>query len=174
METLDCIKSRRSRRLFLNKEVSDEKINQILECAITAPSSIDCQSWHFVVVKNENLKKQIADMKDNDNKQQFLTAPVLIVVCVDYEKSPSRNVDDGVTATQNILLTAHDLGLGSVYMCGTKPTDSKVADEVRKILNIPASFMPITILPIGYPNESEILDDKNLINLDLIKHLDRW
>ena len=174
METLDCIKSRRSRRLFLNKEVEDEKINQILECAITAPSSMDCQPWHFVIVKDESLRKQIADIKDDDNKQQFLTAPVLIVVCVDSKKSPSRVVDDGVTATQNILLAAHDLELGSVYMCGSKPTDPKVADDIRKILDIPAFFTPITILPIGYPDESEKLDDKNLINLDLIKHHNRW
>jgi len=160
--------------LFLNKDVEDEKINQILECAIMAPSSMDCQPWHFIVVKDESLRKQIADMKDDDNKQQFLTAPVLIVVCVDSEKSPSRSVDDGVTATQNILLAAHDLGLGSVYMCGSKPSKPEVADDVRKILDIPASFTPITILPIGYPDESEILVDKNLINLDSVKHHDKW
>lgn len=174
MDTINCIKTRRSRRLFLNKDIPNEKINQIFECAITAPSSVDCQPWHFIVVKNESLKKQIADLRDEDNRQQFLTAPVLIVVCVDSEKSPSRSTDDGVTATQNILLAAHNLGLGSVYMCGSKPSDPKVANDVRKILDIPNTITPITILPIGYPDESEKLEEKNLINLDNVVHHDKW
>ena len=174
MDTIDCIKTRRSRRLFLDREVSEEKINQILECAIAAPSSIDCQPWHFIVVRENILKRNIANLRDEDNQQQFLTAPVLIVVCVDTEKSPSRYIDDGVTATQNILLAAHDLGLGSVYMCGSKPSDSKIAGEIRNILNIPEAVMPITILPIGYPIPSEKLDDRNLINLNNIVHNDKW
>ncbi|MCK4553690.1 nitroreductase family protein [Candidatus Parcubacteria bacterium] len=174
MDTIDCIKTRRSRRLFLDREVSEEKINQILECAITAPSSIDCQPWHFIVVRENILKRDIANLRDEDNQQQFLTAPVLIVVCVDTEKSPSRYIDDGVTTTQNILLAAHDLGLGSVYMCGSKPSDPKIAGEIRNILNIPKAVIPITILPIGYPNPSEKPDDKNLLNLNHIVHNDKW
>ena len=174
MDTINCIKTRRSRRLFLDKKISEEKINQILKCAITAPSSIDCQPWHFVIVREDILKQDIANLRDEDNQQQFLSAPVLIVVCVDTEKSPSRYIDDGITATQNILLAAHNLGLGSVYMCGSKPSDPKVAGEIRNILNIPKTIMPITILPIGYPNPSEKLDDKNLINLDSIIHHNKW
>lgn len=174
MDTLDCIKSRRSRRLFLDKDVSDSQIKQILECAITAPTSMDCQPWHFVIVRDKLLKNQIANLRDEDNRQQFLTAPVIVVVGVDLEKSPHRNIEDGVTATQNILLAVHDIGLGSVYMCGSKPTDEKVARKVREILDIPEQFIPVTILPIGYPDENEKLENKQLVNLDSVLHKDKW
>ena len=174
MDTLNCIKTRRSRRLFLDKEVIEEKINQILECAIAAPSSMDCQPWHFVIVKDKDRKEKIAKLKSEDNQQHILTAPVLIVVCVDTEKSPSRYIEDGVTATQNILLAVHDLGLGSVYVTGCNPSKPSVADEVRDILSIPKNIMPITILPIGYINPSEKLEEKKLINLKNIMHFDKW
>ena len=106
METIDCIKSRRSRRLFLDKEVPVELINKIIECAITAPSSLDCQPWHFVIVRDNDKKERLANLKEEDNRQHILTAPISIVVCVDMDKSPSRYIEDGVTATQNVLLAA--------------------------------------------------------------------
>ncbi len=174
MKTIDCIKSRRSRRLFLDKEISEEIINDIIECAITAPSSVDCQPWHFVVVKDNDKQEKLAKLKDEDNRRHILTAPISIVVCIDTEKSPSRYIEDGVCATENILLAVHDLGLGSVYVTGCKPSKPEVAQQIRKILSLPEKIMPITILPIGYSDSSEKLDDKSLLNLKDIIHYDKW
>jgi nitroreductase len=174
METRDCIKNRRSRRLFLDKVVPAEIINQILECGITAPSSMNCQPWHFVIVKDKNKLEKLAKLKEEENQQHILTAPVTIIVCVDIEKSPSRYIEDGVTATQNILLAVHDLGLGSVYVTGCNPSKTEIADEVRNILSIPKNIMPITILPIGYIDPSKKLEEKNLVDLNSIEHYDKW
>ncbi|MBW2647977.1 MAG: nitroreductase family protein [Deltaproteobacteria bacterium] len=116
METIDCIKTRRSRRLFTDKEVYDEIITTLIDCAVNAPSSMDCQPWHFIIVKNKESKLKLARLKEEGNQQHILTAPISIVVCVDINKSPGRWIEDGVTATENILLGAHDIGLGSVYV----------------------------------------------------------
>lgn len=67
METIDCIKTRRSRRLFTDKEVPKEVINKLINCAITAPSSVDCQPWHFIIVKNKESKIKLAKLKEEDN-----------------------------------------------------------------------------------------------------------
>lgn len=174
METLECIKTRRSRRLFLDKEVPEELINKLIEAAIHAPSSQDCQPWHFVIVKNKELKKKLSDLKDEDNKTHILTAPLLIVVCVDTSKSPSRFIEDGICATENILLAAHDLGLGAVYVSGSKASKPEVAEKIRKILNIPKNMDPVTILPLGYPDPKEILDKKELLNPKTRTHYDKW
>ena len=72
METLECIKTRRSRRLFLDKEVSEEQINKLLEAAIQAPSSQDCQPWHFILVKDKESKEKLAELKGEDNKDHVL------------------------------------------------------------------------------------------------------
>lgn len=174
MNTIDCIKTRRSRGLFLDKAISNEQINQILECGTAAPSSMDCQPWQFVIVRDKNKKEQLANLKSENNRQHILTAPVVIVVCIDTEKSPTRYIEDGVTATQNILLAVHDLGLGSVYVTGYNPSDPAVADELRTILSIPNNIIPIVILPVGYVDPAEKLGEKNLVDLDSIKHYNNW
>jgi len=174
METLECIRTRRSRRLFLGKRVSDEIIQKIIKCAISSPSSVDCQPWHFIVVQDKNRREVLAKLKETDNRQHILTAPILIVVCVDTKKSPSRYIEDGVCATQNILLTVHDLGLGSVYVTGGKPANPKIALRIKQILSLPDRIMPISILPVGYPDPSEVLDQKSLVKVTDVIHNDKW
>ena len=160
--------------LFLNKMIPNEIINEVLKCAINAPSSLDCQPWHFVIVKDKESKEELAKLKEEDNRQHILTAPISIVVCVDIEKSPSRWVEDGVTATQNILLAAHDLGLGSVYVTGFKNSKPEIAKKIKEILNLPEKIMPVTILPIGYPDPLEKLDKKESLDIKKIIHYGKW
>lgn len=174
MDAIDCIKTRRSRRLFLDKEISEETINKILECGIAAPSSMDCQPWHFIVVKDKETQKKLAESKSEENHQPILTAPVTIVVCVNTDKSPSRYIEDGVSATQNILLAVHNFGLGSVYITGSNPSKPEKTKKIREILSLPENIIPITILPIGYIDSSEKLDKKNLVSLKDVKHLNKW
>ena len=132
MEITDCIKTRRSRRMFLGKEVPERAILKIIECGVNAPSSQDCQPWHFVVVKNAESRKRLAELKDEGNQDHILTSPVSIVVCVDKDKSPTRWIEDGVAATENILLAAHDLGLGAVYVTGFKASKPEIEEQIRK------------------------------------------
>jgi len=174
MQTTECIKTRRSKRLFLNKEIPESVVKEIIQCAVSAPSSMDCQPWHFVIVKKKESKEALTKLKEEGNKDHILTAPITLIVCVDTDKSPGRYIEDGVTATQNILLAAHSLGLGSVYVTGFNTSKPEVASEIRKILNLPKNIMPITILPLGYPNPSETLEEKIIPDLDKIIHHDKW
>lgn len=174
METIECIKSRRSRRLFLSKQVPEGTVKKLIECAIHAPSSQDSQPWHFVLVKDKGTKAKLAKLKEEDNQEHILTAPLCVVVCVDTKKSPTRWVEDGITATENILLAAHDLGLGVVYVTGSKTSKPEVAEEIKKILSLPKSIMPVTILPIGYADPSEKLEKKDLLDSDSATHLEKW
>ena len=116
----------------------------------------------------------MAKLKTEDNQKHILTAPISIVVCVDMNKSPKRYIEDGVTATQNILLIAHDLGLGSVYVTGFNPLDESITEKIRNILSIPKNVIPITILPIGYIDDAEKLKNKKPLNLNNIIHYNRW
>lgn len=174
METIECIKTRRSRRKFLDKEISEDVLKKLIECAIDAPSSQDCQPWHFVIVKNKESKIKLAKLKEEDNQEHILTAPISIVVCVDKDKSPSRWIEDGITATENILLATHDLGLGAVYVTGFKSSKPKIAEEIRKILHLPKNIIPVTILPVGYPDPSEKLEKKELKKMEEIIHYDTY
>lgn len=158
----------------MDKEVPSEMLDQVLVCGLCAPSSMDCQPWHFLVVRDKNQKEELAKLKSADNHKHILSAPVVIVVCVDTEKSPKKYIEDGVTASENILLAVHALGLGSVYLSGYNFQDRKLDGEIRNILSLPENIIPVTILPIGYADPSEKLSEKNLVDLEDVKHGEKW
>jgi len=174
MNTVNCIKTRRSIRKFLDKEIPDEIIRKIIELAQYSPSSRDSQPWEFIVIKDSETKKKLVEIKEKENEDTILGAKIIIIVCVDKKRSEIRWIEDGTCATMNILLAAHDLGLGAVYVTGYSNTKPESTVKIKELLNLPESVIPVTIIPIGYPDESEKLDDKQLRKTDELIHLDKW
>ena len=156
------IKGRRSIRKYQLKEVPDSVIEELLNLATYAPSSMNGQPWHFVVVRNERTKKQLVEIKNRHcpvekkmYRADFLqNAPVVIIICVDQHKSYGRDVENAVLAAANIMLGAHSMGVGSVYMSAYKSGEPRVAEDIRQALDIPEHVAPITIIPLGYPDET--------------------
>ena len=161
MEIDETIKGRRSIRNYQDKDVPDSVIKEVLGLAACAPSSMNGQPWCFVVVRAEKIKEQLVQLKNKycpaekkDFRADFLRkAPVIIVVCVDKQKSYDREIENGVLATANLLLGAYSRGLGSVYLSAYRMGESGISQELRDILGIPQSIDPITIVPLGYPDE---------------------
>ncbi len=152
MDVLEAIKGRRSIRKYREDPVPQEKVDKILEAAIWAPSAHNSQPWEFIVLRNEELKRKVAEVLPYG---RFLhQAPLGIVVLVDPERS-THPPEDGATATQNILLASHFLGLGS---CWIAPHDGKV----KHILGIPEEKMVLSVISIGYPDESPKVGRKDL------------
>jgi nitroreductase len=162
MKLDEAIKERRSIRKYQNVEIPNSVIEELLDLARYAPSSMNGQPWHFIVIKQEKTKSKLADIKNRYcpvEKQMYQAdflkdAPVIIVVCVDKEKSYEREVENAVLATANILLGASNKGLGTVYMSAYRPNDPRISEEIRKVLNIPLNLAPITLIPLGYPDET--------------------
>jgi len=148
METLDCIKTRRSVRKFLKKEIPQETIATILEAARWAPSGGNRQPWRFVVTQDS---EKIASFDPYAHQPWVEQAPAVIVACANphdtwerYDESDDCFIMDTAAAIQNILLAAHDLGLGAVWIL----TFSQRA--VRKALDIPPHIRILSIIPFGY------------------------
>lgn len=150
--------------MFLNKNVPDELVGEVISSAICAPSSRNSQPWQFIVVKDKVVKEKITKLKGD--KDYFQSANLVIVVCVDFDKSSVRWVEDGVTATGNLLLSIHDVGLGSVYISAFNESKPEIVEELREILNIPNNLIPVTLLPVGYPDPAEVLEKKTLVDLN--------
>jgi len=162
METITYIKTRRSRRKFLDKKIPDEILEKIINAGRYAPSSMNSQPWEFIIVKDNEIKKKLAELKGKDNEECLLGAKVIIVVCVDMEKSATRWVEDGVCAAMNILLTIHELGLGAVYVTGYNNQDSEITEGIKKTLSLPGNIMPVVLIPLGYPDPNEKIEEKEL------------
>jgi nitroreductase len=161
MDIDDTIRGRRSIRKYRKGDIARPVIEDILDLARHAPSSMNGQPWHFIVVRDEGTKKGLVEIKNTHcpvEKQAFRAdfiqhASVIIVVCVDKRESYDREIENGLLAASNILLGAHARGLGSVYMSAHKVDDPAVAEEIRRALEMPAHMDPISLLPLGYPDE---------------------
>ncbi len=154
MDVFECISTRRSIRRYLDIPVEWDKVGTILEAGRLAPSSGNIQDWNFVVVQDEEKRKAIADAS---LKQQWMSkAPVHIIVCADLKKSERfygirgnrlYSIQNCAAAIENMLLTAHSLGLGA---CWVGAFDENV---VSRVLSIPDYARPQAIIIIGYSDE---------------------
>ncbi len=163
MDLLELIKTRRSIRKYLKKEVEREKLLKILEAAIWAPNSGNTQTWRFFVVSNDRVKLSL--YRASFYQHHVIEAPIVIVVCFDMREMYSYYGDRGITlyaiqdtaaAIQNMLLMAHYLGLGS---CWIGAFDE---DLVKKALKLPEYLRVVALITLGYPNEKPISWRKDL------------
>lgn len=153
MDTLEAIRTRRSIRSFQTKEVPKELIKKLIEAGNWAPSGRGEYPWHFVVVTNPETKRKIGELAG----KHIIQAPVCIVVCC---KEAKYFLEDGSAATQNMLLAAKSLNLGSCWVAGHK---KPYCEEMKRILQIPKEYQIISLIPVGYPKfEPQPHDRKSL------------
>lgn len=168
MNALEAIRTRRSIRSFSNKEVSEESIRKLIDCARRAPSSHNRQPWQFIVVGEEGLKSKLS--KVHQWSGFVKDASKVVVVC--YEKERTEFMPSGIInpalATQNILLAAHSLGLGACWVYVKDFDDREVEDSVKEILEIPEEIGVLAMVPIGYPDEEP--KEKDLRDVGEITH----
>ncbi|MHC4480929.1 MAG: nitroreductase family protein [Planctomycetota bacterium] len=169
MDVAEAIRQRRSIRAYADREVEEEKLQQVLEAARLAPSAGNRQEWKFVVVRDAALRQQLVAAAHD---QQFVgQAPVVIAACaVEHEHvmscgHPSHLVDVAI-AIDHMTLAARGLGLGT---CWIGAFDQR---KVRDILDIPDSVQVIELLPLGYPTEWPGPKTRKL--LEEVVCYDRW
>jgi nitroreductase len=170
MELMEAIKGRRSIRKFKNPNIPDEAIAQLIEAASYAPSAGNIQPWEFVIVRTPTVKQKL--VKAAYNQKQVQEAPVIIVVCADENRSSTGYGNRGKTlyciqdtsaAIQNILLTAHSLGLGTCWIGAFDENEAKDA------VNAPEGVRPVAMIPIGYPDVTPRQRNKRPIS-ELVHH----
>lgn len=151
MNALQTIITRRSVRRFTQRAVPPELIDKILRAAMAAPSAGNQQPWHFVVIDDRALLDEIA--RFHPYAGMLKLAPAAIVVCGDsrLEQHQGYWVQDCSAATENLLLAAHALDLGAVWI-GLYPREERVM-RVRALLNMPIEVTPMALVALGYPAE---------------------
>ena len=155
---INNIMTRTSIRKYTNDPVSKTDIETMLRAGMAAPTAVNKQPWHFVAVTDKAKLAELAGRRG-----MIKQAGVAIVVCGNMDKAlqgPAQGfwIQDCSAATENILLTAHALGLGAVWT-GCYPIDDRVA-EVSKVLKLPETIVPLCVLAIGRPAEQPTPKDK--------------
>ncbi len=169
MNTIDAILSRKSVRNFSSQEIEEEKINLLLKAAMAAPSAVNKQPWKFVVAKKKDKKEEIKSVM----RFGKYDSPIIIIPCVKETSTIPTMHDlaycDLGAATENILLAAHELGLGAVW-CAIYP-NKKHIKQIRKILDLGALTSPFAAIYVGYPSDDDKskvrdkFDEKNIVTI---------
>lgn len=117
---------------------------------MSAPSGHNLRPWHFVVVRQAETRRQLAET--HRYSRMAAEAPVVLVVCTDESESLFC-IEDACAAAENILLQAVALGLGAVWVAVSPYTDYEA--YVRQLLGIPETMRVLCMIPVGYPAEEK-------------------
>jgi nitroreductase len=153
-EFIDLILRRRSIRKFTDQTLSEEQFQTLLEAAMAAPTVMNSQPWEFVVVTDPAILSKLR------NALMFAKQNYTAVICVCGSRRVQKNkigdrfwVQDCSAATENILLAATAMGLGSVWI-GVYPVTIFVR-QIKDILNLPEYITPLNLIGLGYPTEEK-------------------
>lgn len=178
METIQAIMSRRSVRSFTDMPIPEEALQTILAAGMAGPVCVNARDWSFLVVRDKETLGKMADA--NGRPADPLRGAALgILVLGDLSRAfpPAKDywIIDGAIAAQNMILAAHDLGIGSVWL-GTYPQMERVEAQ-RELFGLPDSVIPHSLIAFGYPGEEK--DDgrppmeKGYFEEDRI-HMEQW
>ena len=148
------ILSRRSiRKYIVGEPVTEENVRALLEAAMAAPSAMATDPWRFLVLRDRDSLAALADLLPYG--KMLNEAALGIVVCGDlahaHRQSLSYLLQDCSAAVENLLLAAHFLGLGAVWL-GVHPNEDRV-DGIRARFGVPDDILPIAAISVGHPAE---------------------
>ena len=173
MDVFDAIRSRRSIRKYKDKQVPWDNMVTILQAGKYAPSAGNLQNWKFIVIQTDPKRKSIA--KACLGQDWMEQAPVYIVVVAEplkaeryYGTRGSRlyTIQGCAAAIENMLLTAHSLGLGT---CWVGAFDE---DEIWRILGLPEDVTVQGVITIGYADETPEVPPK--YRVEHIMFFEKW
>ncbi|MEM3547062.1 MAG: nitroreductase family protein [Candidatus Bathyarchaeia archaeon] len=164
MEVFEAIRRRRSiRRYKKDAKIPEEHILKILEAARLAPSAGNRQPWRFVVVKDPEVKRKLAEACNN---QTFIADAQVAVVAIGDPSVSRWYSQDPMIAVEHMVLEATELGYGTCWIGAFNE------EAVKKVLNIPPELKVICVIPVGVPDEEPPPRPRKPI--EEIFHLDRY
>ena len=155
MTFLELVRKRCSVRQYSDRTVEPEKMNYVLEAARLAPSAVNKQPWHMLLVESEE-KRQL--LQSCYNREWFKQAPLYLIVCGDHTESWKRadgkdHLDiDVAILTEHLCLAAAEQGLGTCWVCNFD------APRVKGLFALPEHIEPIVLLPLGYPADESVFE----------------
>ena len=153
-ETLETIKTRRSIRKYKEDSIPEDILNKIIEAGTYAPSGMGKQSTIILAVTNKEVRDKLSKINASimgSTNDPFYKAPVVLVVLAD--KSVRTHVYDGSLVMENLMLAAHDLGVGSCWIHRAKETfETEEGKELLKSLGIEGEYEGIGNCILGYPD----------------------
>ena len=163
MEVFDAVRTVLAVRQFQDKPIPESIVNQIVESAHLTASSMNGQPWHFVIVQDKEMLRQLGSLVQHG--PYIAQAPLAIVVGMEQSIFA---VSDASRAIQSMILTAWSQGVGSNW------TGFENIPQVNPVLGIPEEIKILAVLPFGYPVANIGKGQKKRKPLGEVVHKERW
>jgi len=151
---LEILFKRRSVRTYTDEPITEEDLHDMLEAAMSSPSAMAKDPWHFYVVRDQATRDKIADALPNG--QMLRKAPLGIVIVGDIDKAHSNALSymlqDCSASIENLLLAASTLELGACWL-GVHPREERI-QRIKEIFNLAENMIPIAVVAIGHPERT--------------------
>jgi nitroreductase len=166
MDAFEALTTRRSIRHFTSEPVSRDQIEKIIDAGRMAASACNEQPWEFVVVTDAAVRAQLAELSIHG---KFIAeSPVCVVV---FSKTWDYFLEDCCAATQNLLVAARALGLGTCWVAGDKkPT----APQICALLGAPEGFRLVSLIALGHVDTTSRLRNPPKRALDEVLHWEKF
>lgn len=187
-EYFELAQSRRVVRGFRDDPIPDDVLNTILKAASWAPSGANSQPWHFIVVEDDDIQAEMADIFRDEiryknevdpewpgagNSREFKDAPMTVVIAGDTRKERLwPQVLDGsreklfqhsmAACVMSLHMAAASAGLCATWVTTRRPS----ADRLRKLLDLPEWMRVASTAPLGYPDLENVPTEKHRIPVD--------
>lgn len=160
MNTLDAIYTRRSIRKLSNEKIAPEIVNELLKAAMSAPSAHNEQPWQFILIDDPKLLVAIPKFHPHCAMAPSASLGILIAGDLRVQKADGLWPQSCSAATQNLLLAAHEKGLGAVWT-GVYPNEERMKG-FQKLLSLPKEVIPFSFVPVGHALEKPPLQNRFL------------
>jgi nitroreductase len=162
MDVTTAIRTRRSVRKYLRKDIPENVLKELLEAARQAPSAANRQAWELIVVKDPELKAGVVALCKN---QKFIDECSVFLVALEDPQQKWSRVDVSIMM-DHITLAAHEKGLGT---CWIGAFDK---DKVGSFLHVPPNRSVAVCMTVGYPDEAPEARPRK--SLEELVHIDRY
>ncbi len=150
---METINNRRSVRKYTDQKVEKEKIELLLRAAMQAPSARNQQGWEFLVIEDKEALKALAPYNPFAKCLEGAALGIIVLCNKEGLIVPAKADQDLGAATQNLMLEAASLGLGTCWL-GTWPDEDRV-EFIAKMFNLPENVYPYAVISIGYPEKED-------------------
>lgn len=163
MEVFDCICSRPATRSFRPDPIPDGVVRKILEAGRQAHSQRNRQPWRFLVLQDRDTLQQVGALASSG--PYIAEAPLAIALVIEGARNPQI---DAARAAECLMLAAWGEGVGSCWVGGLD------RPKIKELLGIPETAELVTVIPFGYPSETEMGKKKVRKRLEKIAYRERY
>lgn len=160
---IEALKSRCSVRKFESRQIDKEILQEIIDCGRLAPTARNVQAWEFVVITDPARLKELGSMLEYGKFTAQAGACVIVL-----SKDTKYILEDGSAATENIIIAAWSLGIGSCWIAGDK---KDYCPEVLRFIDAPDDMKVVSLIALGYPEGESKGPAKR--NLDEVLHWEK-